>query len=97
MPSNESRQIAASSGDLSRGCATIEIALFIFYEVDRFAAKSEKSLVPRTSKIVDLLRPSTSALSGASSSASIGTGTLTWFLAPATAGFPAYSHTALSG
>ena len=33
LPSNETRQIVASSGDIFRGCATIAIALFIFYEV----------------------------------------------------------------
>ena len=32
LPSNETRQIVASSGDIFRGCATIAIALFIFYE-----------------------------------------------------------------
>jgi hypothetical protein len=32
LPSHEARQIAASSGDIFRGCATIAIALFIFYE-----------------------------------------------------------------
>jgi len=32
LPSNETRQIIASSGDIFRGCATIAIALFIFYE-----------------------------------------------------------------
>ena len=32
LPSIEARQIAASSGGIFRGCATIAIALFIFYE-----------------------------------------------------------------
>jgi sigma-B regulation protein RsbU (phosphoserine phosphatase) len=32
LPSNETRQIVASSGDIFRGCATIAISLFIFYE-----------------------------------------------------------------
>jgi sigma-B regulation protein RsbU (phosphoserine phosphatase) len=32
LPSNETRQIVATSGDIFRGCATIAIALFIFYE-----------------------------------------------------------------
>jgi len=31
LPSNETRLIVASSGDIFRGCATIAIALFIFY------------------------------------------------------------------
>jgi len=32
LPSDETRLIVASSGDIFRGCATIAIALFIFYE-----------------------------------------------------------------
>ena len=32
LPSDETRQIVASSGDIFRGCATIAIALFLFYE-----------------------------------------------------------------
>ena len=32
LPSNETRQIVASSGDIFRGCATIAIALFLFYD-----------------------------------------------------------------
>jgi sigma-B regulation protein RsbU (phosphoserine phosphatase) len=32
LPSREARQIASSSGDIFRGCATIAIALFILYE-----------------------------------------------------------------
>jgi len=57
LPSNETRQIVASSGDIFRGCATIAIALFIFYEapIRRYLNNIHQHL-PTSQEIVETAR-----------------------------------------
>ena len=57
LPSNETRQIVATSGDIFRGCATIAIALFIFYEapIGRYLNDIYQHL-PTAQEVVDTAR-----------------------------------------
>jgi sigma-B regulation protein RsbU (phosphoserine phosphatase) len=57
LPSNETRQIVASSGDIFRGCATIAIALFIFYEAPiRQYLNDIYQHLPSSQKVVETAR-----------------------------------------